>query len=75
LWPEQAITLEEAIAVFTINGAEALGIAGETGSLEVGKSADLVLLDRDPFAHPARELARTTVISTWFAGRCVYTAE
>lgn len=75
LWPEQAITLEEAIAAFTIGGAEAMGLAEETGSLAAGKSADFVLLDRDPFAHPEDELVRTKVAETWFAGRRVYAAE
>ncbi len=75
LWPEEAITLDEAIAVFTINAAEAMGLAAETGSLEVGKSADFVLLDRDPFAHPANELVRTRVDETWFAGRRVFVRE
>ncbi|WP_017793551.1 amidohydrolase [Leucobacter salsicius] len=73
LWPEQAITLEEAIAAFTIRGAEAIGLADETGSLKAGKSADFVVLDRDPFAHPANELVQTQVDETWFAGRCVFT--
>lgn len=72
LWPEQAITLDEAIAAFTIGAAAALGLAEETGSLEVGKSADFILLDRDPFAHPAGELVQTTVAETWFSGRRVY---
>ena len=72
LWPEQAITLEEAIRAFTLGGATSMGLANETGSLEVGKSADFVLLDRDPFAHPATELVHTTVDETWFAGRRVY---
>ena len=72
LWPEQAISLAEAIAAFTINGAEAMGLAHETGSLTPGKSADFVLLDRDPFAHDARSLVQTTVTETWFAGRRVY---
>ncbi|MCD1571995.1 amidohydrolase [Agromyces mediolanus] len=72
LWPEQAITLDEAMAAFTINAAEAMGLGGETGSLVAGKSADFVVLDRDPFARPAQELVRTTVTETWFAGRRVY---
>lgn len=72
LWPEQAITLEEAIAAFTLGGAQAMGLADETGSLTVGKSADFVLLNRDPFAHPANELAETRVEETWFAGRRVF---
>ncbi|WP_205547859.1 amidohydrolase [Leucobacter sp. wl10] len=72
LWPEQAITLAEAIEAFTIGAVTAMGLASETGSLEVGKSADLVLLDRDPFEHPANQLVRTTVAETWFAGRRVY---
>ncbi|GAA1616603.1 amidohydrolase [Leucobacter chromiireducens] len=75
LWPEQAIGLEEAIAAFTINGAEAMGLGAETGSLTVGKSADFVVLNRDPFAHPATELVQTVVAETWFSGRRVYAAE
>lgn len=73
LWPEQAITLAEAIASFTIGGAEAMGLAEEVGSLQLGKSADFVVLDRDPFDRPENELVQTTVTETWFAGRNVYT--
>lgn len=75
LWPEQAIDLEEAIAAFTVNGAEAMGLGAETGSLTVGKSADFVVLNRDPFTHPMTELVQTAVTETWFAGRRVYAAE
>ncbi|MFT4231641.1 MAG: amidohydrolase [Leucobacter sp.] len=72
LWPEQAITLEESIAAFTIGAITAMGLADETGTLEAGKSADFVLLDRDPFKLPSNELATTTVTETWFAGRRVF---
>ena len=72
LWPEQAITAEEALEVFTINAAAAMGLGDETGSLTVGKSADFVVLERDAIAGPADEIVQTPVLSTWFAGREVY---
>jgi predicted amidohydrolase YtcJ len=72
LWPEQAITAEEALEVFTINAATAMGLAADTGSLAVGKSADFVVLARDAIAGSAEEIVHTEVISTWFAGREVY---
>lgn len=74
LWPEQAISAEEALEVFTINAATAMGLGAETGSLTPGKSADFVVLARDAIAGPAEEIVRTPVISTWFAGREVYSA-
>lgn len=72
LWIEQAITLDEAIEAFTINGAKAMGLDSHTGSLTAGKSADFVVLDRDPFAAPATQLVQTQVVETWFAGRNVF---
>ncbi|MEV0081743.1 amidohydrolase [Saccharopolyspora sp. NPDC050642] len=72
LWPEQAIALAEAIAVFTANGAAAMGLGEVTGSLAPGKSADFIVTDRNPFAVPVTEIAATTVRETWFAGRRVH---
>ncbi|RKT87801.1 hypothetical protein SAMN05421805_1011056 [Saccharopolyspora antimicrobica] len=72
LWPEQALSPAEAIEVFTINGARAMGLGEVTGSLVPGKSADFVVLDRNPLDHPVHELARTTARETWFAGRRVF---
>lgn len=72
LWPAQAITAEEALEVFTINAATAMGLGAETGSLTPGKSADFVVLARDAIAGPADEIVRTEVVATWFAGREVY---
>nr|WP_274601261.1 amidohydrolase family protein [Microbacterium sp. Se63.02b] len=72
LWPAQAITAEEALEVFTINAATAMGLGTETGSLTPGKSADFVVLARDAIAGPAEDIVRTPVVSTWFAGRRVH---
>lgn len=74
LGAHEAITLAEAIEVFTINGAEAMGLGAVTGSLEVGKSADFLVLDRDPFQVPEDEIVRTRVLETWFAGDRVFLA-
>ncbi|WP_447912294.1 amidohydrolase [Microbacterium phyllosphaerae] len=73
LWPEQAITAEEALEVFTINAATAMGLGAETGSLTPGKSADFVVLARDAIAGPADEIVHTRVLATWFEGREVFT--
>ncbi|MBB4964258.1 amidohydrolase [Saccharothrix violaceirubra] len=72
LWPEQAITLAEAVEAFTLSGARAMGVDDVTGSLTPGKSADFVILDRDPFDSPVEALYTTEVVETWFAGRRVF---
>ncbi|MEW6644901.1 MAG: amidohydrolase [Pseudomonadota bacterium] len=72
LWPEQALDLATVLAIYTINGARVLGIEQVTGSIEVGKSADLIVLDRNLFEVAADELADTKVVTTFFEGRAVY---
>ncbi len=72
LWPEQAITLAEAIDAFTLAAARAMGLGDVTGSLVPGKSADFVVLDRDPFETDPSALVKTKVTETWFAGHRVY---
>lgn len=72
LWSEQALSLEEAIRVFTLNGAQAMGMGEVIGSLAPGRAADFVVLNVDPFTLAPDELASVHVQETWFAGRRVY---
>jgi predicted amidohydrolase YtcJ len=60
------------LAAYTINGAWLSHWDKESGSLEIGKSADLIVLDRNLFAIPAQEIHNTKVLWTLFKGRAVY---
>jgi predicted amidohydrolase YtcJ len=75
LGPQHRITIAEVVEAYTINGARMLNIAADAGSLEVGKSADFVVLDRDIFelatAH-ADDIAKTRAVATYFQGKQVY---
>jgi hypothetical protein len=70
--PNQSLDLAEALAAYTIGSAYVNHLDDETGSIERGKLADLVVLDRDPFAHPAAEIGRTGVLATYVQGEPVY---
>lgn len=74
LWPEQAITLDEALRIYTRDSAEAMGLAEFSGSLEAGKSADLVVLSADPRQLPVDQIRFITTRQTWFAGELVFDA-
>jgi predicted amidohydrolase YtcJ len=72
--PDERLTLDEALAAFTIGSAYVSHLDAETGSIEVGKLADLTLLDRhvrDPDAGPIGE---ARVLATWVEGVEVYAA-
>ena len=60
------------IASFTINGAYANFLEHETGSLEAGKQADIVVLDKNLFAIPANEIHQTKVLLTLVGGNVAY---
>lgn len=69
---DQAITLERALPLFTTQAARSLGVAHLTGSIEVGSSADFIVIDR-PFAGLGpREIAQTRPQRTVFEGRVVF---
>lgn len=65
----QAITLPQAMAAFTRESAKALGIAAETGTIEPGKSADFIALDRDIFTSDIKQVHQTQVLGRWVAGK------
>ncbi|MGV9713635.1 amidohydrolase [Gordonia sp. NPDC003424] len=69
--PEQRLDLTTALAAYTA-GSAAVNHLDETGSIRAGMLADLVVLDRDPFDHPADEIADTTVLATYVDGVCVH---
>ncbi len=54
------------------NGIKADFVENETGSIEVGKKADLVVLDRNLFDIPETEIADTNVLLTLFEGKPIY---
>jgi hypothetical protein len=70
--PEERINLPEAIAAFTINAAYTNRSDKQTGSVEVGKLADLVVLDRNLFAIPPGEISDTQALVTLFEGKAVH---
>ncbi len=70
--PDERISLPEALAAFTINAAYTNRLEKTTGSLEPGKSADLIVLDRNLFAIAPTEIAKAHVLVTLFEGRAVH---
>ena len=70
----EEITLSQAIENYTINSAYVNFLDEKVGSIEVGKQADLVILDRNLFAIPTSEINEAKVVATLFEGRLVYGA-
>ncbi|HEY6573551.1 MAG TPA: amidohydrolase family protein, partial [Mycobacterium sp.] len=72
LGPEQRLTVEQAIRAQTLDAAWQLFADDVTGSLEVGKYADLVVLSADPRTVAPEDIADLDVRATYLAGRRVY---
>ncbi len=71
--PEQKITVEEALRAYTINAAYASFEENIKGSLEPGKLADFVVLEKDITTIPAPEIKDVAVLMTVVGGKAVYT--
>jgi predicted amidohydrolase YtcJ len=70
--PEERVDLPTILAAYTIGGAYAAFEEKETGSLEPGKVADLVVLDRNLFEIPAEEIHSVRVLLTMLEGEEIY---
>jgi len=71
-YPRQSLTREEALHGFTIGAAYAGHLEHVTGTLESGKWADFIVLDRDYFTIPESEIWQIQVLETWVGGRKVF---
>ncbi|HET9897332.1 MAG TPA: amidohydrolase family protein [Streptosporangiaceae bacterium] len=75
LLPGQRLEPAEAFAAYTIGSAFVNHLDDMTGSIQPGKLADLVVLDRDPITGPPAEIGWTKVLATYVEGEAVYRAD
>ncbi len=74
LGEDQKVTREEAVRMYTINGAHLTFEQDIKGSIEPGKLADMVVLDRDIMTCPEYDIKDTNVLATYLGGEVVYKA-
>ena len=72
--PEQSIDLGTSLTAYTA-GSAFVNHLDDTGTIRVGALADLAVLDRDPFTHPADEIGETKTLQTFVGGQRVYAAK
>jgi len=70
--PEEKVSVEEALRGFTLDAAYAAFQDDKLGTLEVGKRADFIFIDRDIFTGPASDIRDTQVLETWINGQQVF---
>lgn len=71
----EVLSREDALRAFTLGGAYAAHQEFKVGSLEKGKWADFILIDKDYFKVPVEEIYKTNVLQTWVAGKLRYKKE
>lgn len=69
---DEQLTREQALRLYTINNAYLHHEEGEKGSLEVGKLADFIIIDRDYLTCPVDDILTTRVLKTFVGGRAVF---
>ncbi len=74
-YPQESITRKQALKCFTVDAAYAAHQEDIIGTLEKGKRADFIIIDRDYFEIPESEIWKIDVLETWVAGEKVYDAE
>ena len=72
--PGERVSRQVLLAAYTTGGAYVNRREHETGSLEVGKAADFIIVDRNPLTVPVRRISGTTVLRTFVDGEEVYSA-
>lgn len=75
LWPEERLSVMQMVRGYTIDAAYSIYAEDVTGSIEPGKAADLVIVDRNIFEIDPVELSETQILMTYFGGRLVFNAK
>lgn len=74
LSPSERVRREEALAMLTRNGAALMNQLDRSGTIEVGKAADMIIVDRNPLTAPLGRIHDTKVLKTYIDGELVYSA-
>ena len=72
LWPDEKASVRDMVDSFTYHAAFAHFLEKQTGSIEVGKSADMIVLDKNIFDVRETEISEAKVLRTLFKGKEVY---
>ena len=70
--PEEAVSIQEALRMYTANGPYLTWEEKTKGTLQAGKLADMIVLDTDPLTSPPQKLLSTKVMLTIVGGKVVY---